>query len=234
MKPFWERHILMLQICSRCNKNCQHCGNLSPQSTAPDMSIDDLAGIDCYFDNKNDITLMPMSGGEPTLHPALPGIVRWSLKTFPRAQIVIKTNGWLMDKVYHLTSNRVRFLISEYPGWNDEIISKYRDMEYIRIEPYTGFYPLPDHPLDSDKATALYDRCRKELKVINDRIYPCCLAEAMERRLQINLSTEMVRGWEDKLMAIEPELKRACAYCIRGCSEKNRSHKGIANANKQI
>ena len=79
-----------VEITSRCDLACRHCFNLSGAGRRQELSLDDLMYL---FDQVQamGLTGVRISGGEPTLHPDFPAIIRAAVSRGLR--VSLNTNG---------------------------------------------------------------------------------------------------------------------------------------------
>lgn len=117
--PYVETHLV-----DHCNLNCRGCTHfcpLSPETFADakqfEKDMQELA-------KKCDITEIRLLGGEPLLHPDVCEFVKITRKTFPQSDILLLTNGILLQKMPQefwqtLRENDVIIEISEYPVKQD-------------------------------------------------------------------------------------------------------------------
>jgi len=70
-------YLPVLAITSACNLDCPICYTINKNDNAYHMSLDEFAGIlDVMKTNDPDMKIINITGGEPTLHPQLPQLIR--------------------------------------------------------------------------------------------------------------------------------------------------------------
>lgn len=149
-----------------------------------------------------------ITGGEPLLHPDL----GWMLDRLPPVPVTIMSNGKLLDQTTWRSD--VLWEVTEYPGFNDEQVARYRDRLNVSIRPARQFWdPYRDPHLDEQTARAVREKCLYQARVLGRRLYGCCLSEGIERYY----GTQPVHmlfdaNWQD-LTRIPTW--RACQHCFR-------------------
>lgn len=92
-----ELEYIETHLVDHCNLNCKGCGHFSPLSKEKYLDFKtfhrDIGRLSELFDNIHYICLM---GGEPLLHPQITSFLDIARDVFPRAKIVIVTNGILL------------------------------------------------------------------------------------------------------------------------------------------
>lgn len=89
---------IVIELTGACNLNCQHCifANRREENSILSPEIIDQVIADLTSLNTANVFL---SGGEPTLHPDLPAIIR-RLKSSGIEQVTVLSNGLLIDEKY--------------------------------------------------------------------------------------------------------------------------------------
>jgi radical SAM protein with 4Fe4S-binding SPASM domain len=85
-----------VDITNRCNLSCRHCYNDSGQAPVMELKLAELIGLFDQLQSFGQRTLQ-ISGGEPTMHPDFPAIVREAQKR--RMKVSINTNGTFSPQV---------------------------------------------------------------------------------------------------------------------------------------
>ena len=116
-------------IVDHCNLNCAHCNHFTPLASENYCKIDDIVDdfkkLKIIFDNIGKIFIV---GGEPLLHPELLKILDPLRNLYPNSEIIIITNGILLDKQkeeffdalkkYHIALSMTHYPIKvDYEGW---------------------------------------------------------------------------------------------------------------------
>lgn len=120
---------LYFDLTHLCNKNCLLCGK-KVQIGNYSMTKEEYKYIVSCIKDPNDIKFIDLGGGEPMCHPHFKWIIEEMLIDFPKTYITVQTNGKILSYIEKnmkeiFNNKRVRFLISVYRGWNDDIIKKY-------------------------------------------------------------------------------------------------------------
>lgn len=86
-------------LVDHCNLNCAHCDHFTPLAKEYFADIEDIVNdfkkLKKIFDNIGKIYIV---GGEPLLHPDLLKIFNPLRTLYPKSEIIIITNGILLDK----------------------------------------------------------------------------------------------------------------------------------------
>ena len=86
-------------LVDHCNLNCAHCDHFTPLAKEYFADIEDIVNdfkkLKKIFDNIGKIYIV---GGEPLLHPDLLKIFSPLRTLYPKSEIIIITNGILLDK----------------------------------------------------------------------------------------------------------------------------------------
>ena len=215
----WYPGEIGIHITSKCNKNCVNCGLLRNENL-PDYEIDPEDYLYSLSLINKDLKMFVITGGEPLTHPKFIDLLKITIEHFSKkTKIRIKTNGTNLEKFINLdfVTNNVLFKLSEYPGYNDGIAEKYSNHPGFFLEPFVGFLdPHIDYNRSDEDASKKFKNCHSvnKMRIINRRVYQCCLSEIYERTRNIeNLSVELSDGW----LNLIPDLKTvdACRYCFR-------------------
>ena len=118
-KPKYKLDYFCVALVTHCNLNCRYCDHFSPLAKEQIYSVNkitkDFKRISKFF-NVHNIGLM---GGEPLLHPDLSKIIENTAKIFPSTNLIIFTNGILLNKMDEnfwriCRTNRVIIRITKY------------------------------------------------------------------------------------------------------------------------
>ena len=159
--PYLEYHVI-----DRCNLNCKGCAVFSPLVKEDgkyeyDVFEKDIVRLKQLIHSIDRIRIM---GGEPFLDDELYKYVAFTRHTYPSSELIIVTNGSVLDRTDKKTwnsikENQVKIQISSYPVLYkriDELVgicSEYGvDVEVI---PVTSFKPIlrkkHEYPFDNTK-----------------------------------------------------------------------------------
>ena len=123
-------------IVDHCNLNCAYCDHFTPLADKNFCKIEDIIEdfkkLKKIFDNIGKIFIV---GGEPLLHPNLLDILEPLRNIYPKSEIVIITNGILLEKQddnffnalkkYNIALSMTHYPLKiDYEGW----IKKLNDM----------------------------------------------------------------------------------------------------------
>jgi len=211
------------EITHRCNKNCKLCDHRIATSDYH-MTLEDYDYVIERIGDTSNIVSVLIIGGEPTVHPDLGEFVTRILKDIPNATVTIYTNGRFLYRWYQiLPAKRVGWLISEYPGWNDEVIKEYASKSNVRVYKFAGAFwdPYVDPDLSDTEAKEARQKCLFVCRVLGRRLYDCCLSEPLEREMHIDgISVPFTENWREDIKKLETW--RACKHCFRAGSINDR------------
>lgn len=206
------------EVTHRCNKNCPHCDHRISTSDY-ELTVDDYNYIMDRVGNTRKFKSVFLIGGEPLDHPKLDLLLELIDQDFPKAEIIIQTNGQLLPFYYYCTLPEITWLLSEYPGWNDEIVRKYENEPNVTVYRFNGmFWDVTEDPnlseADARKARA---NCLFLCRVIGRNLYDCCLSEGIEREFKTDpVHVPFTENWRDEIRTIQTW--KACAHCFRAKS----------------
>ena len=90
-----------INITKHCNLNCKGCDHFAPLSGEDNMSLDsfkkDMQRLRELFGEK--LIEIHILGGEPLMHPEIDSFLEVSRSLFPKASILIDTNGTLLKRM---------------------------------------------------------------------------------------------------------------------------------------
>lgn len=183
-KPTLER--IEMHVTDHCNLNCKGCSHFS--SVSPDRFADaaevqrDFARLAELF---ADIHIIRLMGGEPLLHPRLTEIIVSARRAFPKAQVMLVTNGLLLtrqpDSLWEsLAAERVDISISAYPVRIDRDAIQARcerhSIACSYTEPVREFTRIPLVPEGDRVPAEMFEMCRRMYDcpfLYRGAVYPC-------------------------------------------------------------
>jgi len=204
---------LEFEITHQCNKNCQLCDHRIRGSNYQ-MSYGDMRyGVDVAELTRPDSVLV--TGGEPLIHPEFGRMVEMLHAALPDMPVVVMSNGALLDTVAPELMESLHWEVTEYPGFNDAQVDRYRERENVTIKRARGFWnPYRDPDLDEAKARAVRAKCIRQARVLGRRLYGCCLSEGIERYYRTDAAhVEFDENWRENMGRIPTW--RACQHCFR-------------------
>lgn len=117
-----------IDITKGCNMRCEHCSHLSPLMQGH-FPKDELLKFLEHWGQKLQPKRLAILGGEPLLHPNFEEIVLSAYRHWGRTEIVIITNGVLLERIQDSFLERIRklgrisFVISQHTkstGWKEK------------------------------------------------------------------------------------------------------------------
>jgi len=206
---------LTIDVTHKCNLNCSFCGKMVWDS---DYEIT-MEQVENFCKQCNDVpaTCVRVSGGEPLTHPYIEEIIDMIAVRMKRV-IHLATNGILLHKHESIIPKLNLIHITPYPGVNDAAVAKYGELPNVNLVTVREYYdPLYDPDLSIEAARYLYSHhcVRSMVSITSNRVYPCCLAEMLERTRGIDkVHIELKDGWMEKWESLNP--LPACQHCLWG------------------
>ena len=126
--------IIIFEITNKCNKNCKYCIKMPKKEDKTEhMKIEDYKYVVSCINKKDreKFKRVILTGGEPLLHPKCIEIISLMRKDFPKAEIILASNGKLIAKLPQKNLRvlpdikNIMFRVSDYPKWNDNIKKMY-------------------------------------------------------------------------------------------------------------
>lgn len=169
--------------------------------------------------NDSTIKTIKLSGGEPTLHPQYPVIVRMVRECLPKKKLIMATNG---KRLLHYSDVIPLFdciYFSHYPGLNDYEASAISQLRLPNLDFKVKRDGVEMHNVNSYvpgvyQHTCAYTHIRK---VVGDQIYPCCAAHGICEREKFSVndvSIPFVHGW--RAMIDKININKCCQHCFMG------------------
>lgn len=205
-----------LEITHSCNKGCKLCDHRIHTSDY-EMSLGDYMYIVANVGFTSKFKSVFIIGGEPTCHTHFEELINRVKQDFKGCEITIQTNGRLLPKFYHIKD--VQWVISEYPGWNDEVIKEYEGGSNVRVYRFGGgFWDTYEDPnLSDEDAKQVRDKCLFTMRVLGRKLYDCCLSEGIERDLNTPpVHVPFTYNWREDIKAIQTY--HACKHCFRAAA----------------
>jgi len=234
-----------IPITDHCNLNCKYCCTFSPLAektflNAQTISLDLYKLSEITKGETDDIVL---GGGEPLLHPELIEIMEAVRKYFPNGEIIILTNGILLNKQSNefwnaCRKNRINIRITHYPIKLDfESLQNKAKSVAVSLEYWGGSggnMPIKSmwkRPLDLNGTQGLqhsWKYCNEAnncVRLKNGKIYPCATIYSVghfNKYFDINmevsqgdvLELDSVRNL-DEILTFLSTPKSFCRYCKR-------------------
>lgn len=116
---------LYIKINDACNANCQFCSNRQMQDMG-DIDLKKLEYVLKYFDERNLIGRISITGGEPMLKmKLLNDVINLIYKVIPKAMVTINTNGYNLREALKLDSiDKIEGIHISRHHYSDEINKK--------------------------------------------------------------------------------------------------------------
>lgn len=193
-KPHTKLDSFVIHVVDECNLRCWGCDHFAPLAKGGYIKLQtlekDLTRISQL--TNNDVKAICLMGGEPLLHPDLIEILKISRYCLPYTEIVIMTNGILLnrqkDNFWHACNdNRIKIINTKYPIKLDyESISQKAKKFNVMFEIYgdvthtiSYHIPLNLNPADEITGTKNWLECfhANRFRMLKDgKLYPCTIA----------------------------------------------------------
>jgi len=95
-RPVFQK--LELHVAHGCNLSCESCSHYSNHAHAGTVSLDEADRWMGLWSGRVSVTRFTLLGGEPTIHPHLPGFVGLVRRHWSRARIEIVSNGFFLHR----------------------------------------------------------------------------------------------------------------------------------------
>lgn len=214
-----NKYQLELAITDFCNLNCSLCSQGTPwQKNKKTMSLEQIERISKFIE-PFEFQAIKLSGGEPTLHPRFGEICENFKRWFPARRYKLATNGFQLEKFIKHLEIFDDIELSLYPGRNDEVFNRLVKLNLPNLTALgkEDYQELDDIFQESNlNKTNIYKRCpySEIFKVVQDRIYPCCVIFGLSVIKDINLDAISVlldENWRQNLAKIN--IEPYCKYC---------------------
>lgn len=193
-----------LMVCSHCNLNCAGCDHYAALQQPYFVDIDTLEDqLIKLKETLPQIKILSLWGGEALLHPNFLEVCQISKKIFPDIDIVIGSNGILIDSLSEeilnfLSDNNIGFQISRYvmdgkPIVTDEEKLKEKNIHYSFTEHRNFFSAMTANPAGTEDENQWYTctRCNMPMFTYKDyKLYKCafgCCSTDAFKTLDINI-----------------------------------------------
>jgi hypothetical protein len=174
---------LELHLADHCNLNCKGCSHFSPIAEKRFADLNeherDMKQLQKLFSTIHKIVLM---GGEPLLNPQIDSFLFVTRSCFPKANILIYTNGILLPQMSETFWNACRACsvgidVSLYPPLKQKESALIQLVEDNGLKVYvhsvTFFYAFYNRNGDTDSSAA-FKKCRNRFPMLKEgKIYIC-------------------------------------------------------------
>lgn len=226
---FWKPvRKLEIAITDFCNLDCPLCSQGTPlQKGKKIMPLRELERISKFL-RPFEFDIVKISGGEPTIHPQFGEICDKLKELFPAHAYQLATNGCLLEKFLDHLKVFNHIGLSHYPGKNDSSFFHLTELKLPNL--YSGtkddYCEMEDINKESNlDKTHIYRSCKWTYikKIVQSRIYPCCLIFGQSVRQNIDISKISVpidENWRKNLTKIN--LEPHCRHCFVNVDTKSR------------
>ncbi|WP_026522992.1 radical SAM protein [Butyrivibrio sp. VCB2001] len=248
----YRTHV-QLMVTNQCNMGCMYCSHYIPLAKTVEIytveqikkDLSRLSELSVYLDE------IHLFGGEPFLHPDLPGVISACREIYPNTQIRICSNGMLIERqtkelLELLGRERVLLAITQYKpmeGRTDEMIDTL-NCHHIRffINPESNMFykKFTLTPQDIEKAVMC---CPEKFAthMFNGMISRCHFPTAAryfnerftDRKFDVESSfMDIHKNTAEEIFAFLRTPKESCKYCMdktewvpwRRCTEADKNN----------
>jgi organic radical activating enzyme len=234
-----------LHVAEHCNLRCANCCNMSPLVGERTLSVAEVAAFTTRMATALHADVVKIMGGEPLLHPDLPGVLRVLRASGIADRVRLFTNGLLLaaqpDAFWEALDE---LTISSYtsapvkPATLELARSRARRHDFVlNIKPVDEFAQVlsPRYQADDARTATTYARCwlRHRCLVVRDRRFYMCTRAAYASEFLATVAHEPATAPLDRsgdgISIDEPDLAGAlatymnrdqplgaCRYCFGG------------------
>lgn len=182
-----------VQLVEHCNLNCRGCDHFSPIAEKGFLDLDeyerDLARLSVLFDGA--CRRIYLLGGEPLLHPELVRAMKSTRQYFPYGQIIIVTNGLLLDQMpaefwqacrdYAVGIKATKYPVNcDYDARQEKAQTEGVDFGYFNnAEQIKTLYRNSLSPTGHEQARKSFEHCYASNQCLNlrhGRMFTCSMA----------------------------------------------------------
>lgn len=213
-----------------CNLNCVGCTHFSPifEKKKPNTEMQ-LRDVELLRQKIMSIAQFHILGGEPFLNDEILFYVDKVKELYPKAGIIIVTNGLLIPKLpkevlEYLAAENICVSISEYEpthrmiGQIVDVLNEYNVMYYIREARNIFNIPLSVKPVED-----VYCISNNGIIIANGRIARCpslMYIEELNERFQFSFPTEGILDLSSSISGVELKRKLQeevplCHHCVK-------------------
>lgn len=212
-------NVLELAITDFCNLGCPLCSQATPlQKNKKIISIEELENISRFI-KPFEFYVVKISGGEPTLHPHFREICQSLKKMFPAHYYILATNGFKLEALRDCLNVFNHIDLSHYPGLNDAVYRRIINLNIpnIRTQIRRDNIEMVNVHIEKNlNKHNIYKYCifSKFLKIVQCRIYPCCVIFGLAVRKDIDINRVSVlfdADWRRNLAKIN--MQPYCEHC---------------------
>lgn len=138
--PDHEQHscLTVVEITDRCNLSCPTCYAGSSPTYGRHRTFDEVKRmLDAVVENEGEPDVVQISGGEPTLHPALFDILDYA-KSLPIKHLMLNTNGIMIAKDREFANRLAGYapdfeIYLQFDSFRNEVLHKMRGADLLTI-----------------------------------------------------------------------------------------------------
>jgi len=168
-----------LHLTDHCNLNCVGCSHFSPLSKPYFKDVVEFEKEMKRLSELTNIDTIRLMGGEPLLHPEWLKFCEITRKYFPYSEIVLVTNGTLLEKIDAKRINELDITVCLSDYMLNLNRKKFFEIKKVQTHYKGDLYNISlDLNGSQDERTA-FDNCdlhiHKWYFFKDGRLYPCCV-----------------------------------------------------------
>ena len=224
--------LLSVQVVDHCNLNCKGCSAYSPLAKEWYADVVQIQKDLLELAKKVQFGQIVLIGGETLLHPQLTELVQIVKRIYPKASVVITTNGILLPKMSDdfwkvCNEERVLIIVSVYPPYQEKMstyveLARKNKVSVLPIFSSDVWKLLKNSPMGSGySADKIFRKCPLKTchRLYHSKLYLCqmCFLEHYNR--YFNENHETVKGYDiykysgKELVEFMKRPDPACRYC---------------------
>ncbi len=211
---------LEIAITDFCNLTCNFCSQGTPlQKDKLRMTYDQIKNYIKLAIKNNEIDIIKLSGGEPTMHPDFRKICKIIKKNQSKKIFQLASNGIKMKKYLHDLIVFDQIDLTHYPNENDEIFFNLKKLKLKNVITYEKDNFVLDNVFDDNKNANknfdVYKFCNysKVKKIVQGRLYNCCIAFGQSIRKNINRENISLKIENSLNLNNNLDYKEVCSGC---------------------
>ena len=215
-----EESYLEFAITDFCNLKCRLCSQGTPfQRDRKTLSLQELDEFSRFF-QPYEFDVVKISGGEPTLHPEFALICDRLREMFIARRYDLSTNGFRLEQFRDHLHAFDRIELSLYPGENDEVFHRLNSLAIPNMyacEKQDYLEMMDVHSESNLDKSHVFLHCpfSNVKKVVQDRIYQCCVVFGQSIRQGFDreeVSVPLNDRWRENLQEID--IEQHCRRCF--------------------
>lgn len=125
---------IYVELTNKCNLNCKMCIRRSWLEPLEEMLFEDYLKLLDQLTELPELKTIVFGGlGEPTIHPKFKEIVEATKNKLPDIELIITTNGTMIDKFQDLIIDNFNYMIVSIDAVNEEVFQDIRGSQASKV-----------------------------------------------------------------------------------------------------